>query len=69
MRVYAHDKVDFGSIGLVFEDAPAGAISGKAAGCTVVAVRGTHSRGSLEQAKPGFILFVVCILFSAHRKF
>ena len=43
-------------IGLVFEDAPAGVISGKAAGCTVVAVLGTHSRESLEQAKPDFIL-------------
>jgi len=41
---------------LVFEDAPAGVISGKTAGCTVVAVLGTHSRESLEQANPDFIL-------------
>jgi len=41
---------------LVFEDAPAGVISGKAAGCRVVAVLATHPRESVEQAGPDFIL-------------
>ena len=42
--------------GLVVEDAPNGVRSGKAAGCAVLALLTTHSRSSLEDAKPDWIV-------------
>ncbi|KZV66673.1 HAD-like protein [Peniophora sp. CONT] len=41
---------------LVIEDAPNGVRSGKAAGCAVLALLTTHSRSSLEEAKPNWIV-------------
>jgi len=42
--------------GIVFEDAPSGIRSGKAAGCTTVALLTTHSREQIEAAQPDFII-------------
>ncbi|KDR83939.1 hypothetical protein GALMADRAFT_150979 [Galerina marginata CBS 339.88] len=41
---------------LVFEDAPSGIRSGRAAGCKTVALLTTHSREQLEAAQPDFIV-------------
>ena len=41
---------------IVLEDAPNGVLSGKAAGCTVIAVLTSHTRAQLEVAKPDFII-------------
>jgi len=41
---------------IVFEDAPNGIRSGKAAGCTTVALLTTHSRDLIEAAQPDFIV-------------
>ncbi|VDB85265.1 unnamed protein product [Peniophora sp. CBMAI 1063] len=41
---------------LVVEDAPNGVRSGKAAGCSVLALLTTHSRASLEEGKPDWIV-------------
>jgi beta-phosphoglucomutase-like phosphatase (HAD superfamily) len=41
---------------VVFEDAPAGIRSGKAAGASVIAVRTTASDAELEQAGPDWIV-------------
>lgn len=43
-------------LGLVFEDAPAGLRSGKAAGSKVLAVLTTHSLESVKKTDPDFIL-------------
>lgn len=68
MRVLAH-VTDFMFAGLVFEDAPAGIRSGKAAGCKVLAVLTTHSRESCEAAGADIILndFTGSVLRSALR--
>jgi hypothetical protein len=42
--------------GVVFEDAPAGIISGRTAGCTVIAVLTTHDREAVLAARPDYIL-------------
>ncbi|KAF9515231.1 hypothetical protein BS47DRAFT_1342139 [Hydnum rufescens UP504] len=41
---------------VVFEDAPAGIISGRAGGCTVIAVLTTHDREAVLAAGPTYIL-------------
>jgi beta-phosphoglucomutase-like phosphatase (HAD superfamily) len=41
---------------VVFEDAPAGVVAGKAAGATVIGVLETHSRDALEAAGAGHIV-------------
>ncbi|PPQ65959.1 hypothetical protein CVT26_010721 [Gymnopilus dilepis] len=41
---------------IVFEDAPSGVCSGRAAGCKTVALLTTHSREQLEAAQPDFIV-------------
>ncbi|CAA7260030.1 unnamed protein product [Cyclocybe aegerita] len=41
---------------VVFEDAPSGIRSGRAAGCKTVALLTTHTRQQLEEAKPDFIV-------------
>lgn len=43
-------------VGIVLEDAPNGVLSGKAAGCTVIAVLTSHTRAQLEVAQPDFII-------------
>jgi len=43
-------------LGLVFEDAPSGIRSGRAAGCKTVALLTTHSRDQLEAAQPDFVI-------------
>jgi beta-phosphoglucomutase-like phosphatase (HAD superfamily) len=42
--------------GLVFEDAPSGIRSGRAAGCKTVGLLTTHSREQIESAQPDFIV-------------
>jgi len=41
---------------IVFEDAPSGIRSGKAAGCTTIALLTSHSREQIEAAQPDFII-------------
>ncbi|GLB33984.1 putative HAD-hyrolase-like protein [Lyophyllum shimeji] len=41
---------------VVFEDAPSGIRSGRAAGCKTIGVLTTHTREQLEAAKPDFIV-------------
>jgi len=41
---------------LVVEDAPAGILSGRAAGCKVLAVLTSHDRAAVEAAEPDFIV-------------
>ena len=43
-------------LGVVFEDAPSGVRSGKAAGCITIALLTTHSRESLEAAGADYIV-------------
>lgn len=45
-----------GGVGLVFEDAPSGIRSGRAAGCKTVGLLTTHSREQVEAAQPDFIV-------------
>ncbi|KAF8076583.1 HAD-like domain-containing protein [Lyophyllum atratum] len=40
----------------VFEDAPSGVRSGRAAGCKTIGFLTTHTRAQLEEAKPDFIV-------------
>lgn len=42
--------------GVVFEDAPSGIRSGRAAGCKTIALLTTHSRQQIEAAQPDFIV-------------
>jgi beta-phosphoglucomutase-like phosphatase (HAD superfamily) len=42
--------------GIVFEDAPSGIRSGRAAGCKVIALLTTHTREQVEAAQPDFIV-------------
>jgi glycerol-1-phosphatase len=42
--------------GLVFEDAPSGITSGKAAGAKVLAVLTSHSRESVEATNPDYLV-------------
>lgn len=51
--ILAHRPI---AAGIVFEDAPSGVRSGKAAGCTTVALLTTHSRQQLEAANPDYII-------------
>jgi len=39
---------------VVFEDAPSGVRSGRAAGCKTVALLTTHSQDQLEQSRPDY---------------
>ncbi|KAF7332251.1 hypothetical protein MKEN_00106300 [Mycena kentingensis (nom. inval.)] len=41
---------------VVFEDAPAGVRSGKAAGCKTIGLLTTHSRAQMEAAEPNFLV-------------
>lgn len=41
---------------LVVEDAPAGILAGRAAGCDVVGLLTSHKRAEIEAAKPDFVL-------------
>ncbi|KAF8631607.1 hypothetical protein AX15_002354 [Amanita polypyramis BW_CC] len=41
---------------IVFEDAPSGVRSGRAAGCTTVALLTTHSREQLESSNPDYFI-------------
>jgi len=41
---------------IVFEDAPNGVLSGRAAGCKTVALLTTHSKAQIEITKPDFII-------------
>ncbi|KAJ7639039.1 HAD-like domain-containing protein [Roridomyces roridus] len=41
---------------VVFEDAPAGVISGKAAGCKTIGFLTSHTRAQMEVAKPDFLV-------------
>jgi len=41
---------------IVFEDAPSGIRSGRAAGCKVIALLTTHSREQVEAAQPDFVV-------------
>ncbi|KAJ3518059.1 hypothetical protein NLJ89_g100 [Agrocybe chaxingu] len=41
---------------VVFEDAPSGVRSGRAAGCKTIALLTTHTRQQLEEAQPDFII-------------
>jgi len=40
----------------VFEDAPSGVRSGRAAGCKVVGLLTTHSREQMEEAEPDILV-------------
>ena len=42
--------------GIVFEDAPSGIRSGRAAGCKVIALLTTHPREQVEAAQPDYIV-------------
>lgn len=41
---------------MVFEDAPSGVLSGRAAGCTTVGLLTTHSREQMEAAQPDILI-------------
>jgi glycerol 3-phosphatase-1 len=43
-------------VGIVFEDAPSGVRSGRAAGCKTVALLTSHSKQQLEASKPDYII-------------
>jgi beta-phosphoglucomutase-like phosphatase (HAD superfamily) len=43
-------------LGVVFEDAPNGIRSGKAAGCKIVAFLTTHSKEEVEACQPDFLV-------------
>jgi hypothetical protein len=42
--------------GVVFEDAPAGVLSGRAAGCKTIGLLTTHSREQMEAAQPDVLV-------------
>ncbi|KAG9121134.1 hypothetical protein FRC07_003033 [Ceratobasidium sp. 392] len=49
-------KDSLGRAGVVFEDAPSGIRSGKAAGCKVIGLLTSHSREAVEAAEPDVIV-------------
>lgn len=51
-----HHKLIVLHSGIVFEDAPSGVRSGRAAGCITVALLTTHSLEQLKAAEPDFII-------------
>lgn len=42
--------------GIVFEDAPSGVRSGRAAGCKTIALLTSHSKQQIESTKPDYII-------------
>jgi len=49
-------QLGFSVEGVVFEDAPSGVRSGRAAGCKVVGLLTTHSREQMEEAEPDILV-------------
>lgn len=43
-------------VGIVFEDAPSGVRSGRAAGCKTIALLTSHTKQQLESSKPDYII-------------
>jgi hypothetical protein len=44
------------SLGVVFEDAPSGVLSGRAAGCKTIGLLTTHPREQMEAAQPDILI-------------
>ncbi len=43
-------------VGIVFEDAPSGVRSGRAAGCKTIALLTSHSKQQVESSNPDYII-------------